>query len=179
MSNPHGIILFGANGSGKTTLGRELARILSFKHMDHEDYAFEESDMPYAKERSSDDCINLMLVDIEKYRSFVLSAVTGDFGKEIESLYDLTVCIEVPLELRIERIEQREINKFGNRVREGGDMYDQRQKFRDFVASRSLLKIEQWAATLVCPVIRIDGIEDWRMNAVNIAEQWKARNELC
>jgi len=38
----NGILLFGANGSGKTTLGRELARILNFKHIDHENYAFEE-----------------------------------------------------------------------------------------------------------------------------------------
>jgi len=38
MSGPHGIIVFGANGSGKMTFGRELARILGFKHMDHEDY---------------------------------------------------------------------------------------------------------------------------------------------
>lgn len=36
MDKPQGIIVFGANGAGKTTLGRELARILNFKHMDHE-----------------------------------------------------------------------------------------------------------------------------------------------
>jgi len=36
MCKPQGIIVFGANGSGKTTLGRELARILNFKHMDIE-----------------------------------------------------------------------------------------------------------------------------------------------
>lgn len=40
MNKPHGIIVFGANGSGKTTLGCELAHLLNFKHMDHEDYHF-------------------------------------------------------------------------------------------------------------------------------------------
>ena len=47
MNEPHGIIIFGANGSGKTTLGRELARILDFKHTDIEDYCFEQSEIPY------------------------------------------------------------------------------------------------------------------------------------
>ena len=47
MDKPRGIIVFGANGSGKTTLGRELARILTFKHMDREEYYFEKSEIPY------------------------------------------------------------------------------------------------------------------------------------
>ena len=178
MSNPHGIILFGANGSGKTTLGRELARILSFKHMDHEDYAFEESDMPYAKERSSDDCINLMLVDIEKYRSFVLSAVTGDFGNIIPKYYKLAVHISAPLELRLKRVKQRDYDKFEERVCENGDMYEQRLKFHDFVASPPLTKIEQWAKTLTCPVVQIDGTKDWKQTAADIAEQWKTRIKI-
>lgn len=41
MDKTHGIIIFGANGSGKTTLGRELAGLLGFRHMDIEDYYFE------------------------------------------------------------------------------------------------------------------------------------------
>ena len=91
MSKPHGIIIFGANGSGKTMLGSELARILGFKHMDHETYAFAESKTPYTNENSRDEQINLMLADIEKSPGFVISAVIGDFGEEIESLYDLAL----------------------------------------------------------------------------------------
>ena len=169
---PRGIIVFGANGSGKTTLGRELARILNFKHMDHEVYAFKESKIPYTESRSDEDCLNLMLADIEKYGSFVISACTGDFGDTITQLYELAVYISAPLELRMERIKQREYDKFGTRVLEGGDMYEQTQKFNDFAASRDLSRIEQWAETLICPVIRIDGALDWRENAANIAKRF-------
>ena len=176
MSKPHGIIVFGANGSGKTTLGRELARILNFKHMDIEDYYFMESEIPYTNARSRDECINLMLADIEKHGSFVISAVDGDFGEKITSMYELAVYITAPLDVRMKRIEQREYDKFGNRVREGGDMYEQQLKFRDFVASRDISRIEQWGETLTCPVIRIDGTIDWRENTANIAEKWKEVN---
>jgi len=172
MEKPCGIIVFGANGSGKTTLGRALARVLNFKHMDVEDYAFADSEIPYANERSLDEQLRLMLADIEKHRSFVLSAVTGDFGDIIPKYYELAVYVSVPLELRLERIKQRAYDKFGSRVCKGGDMYEQQIEFQNFVASRLLSRIEKWTETLSCPIIRIDGTEDWCTNAANIAGQW-------
>ena len=153
MSKPHGIIIFGANGSGKTTLGRELASILKFKHMDIEDYHFEKSEIPYTVERSHEDCLNLMLSDINKHQCFVISAVTGDFGDTIPQLYELAVFISAPIEMRINRVEQRENEKHGERIREGGDMYEQHKKFVNFIASRSLSRIEQWETELCCPVL--------------------------
>lgn len=159
MSNPQGIIIFGANGSGKTTLGRELARVLKYKHMDIEDYYFHKSDVPYSNPRSREDCIKLMLADIEKYHSFVISAVNGDFGDEITSMYDLAIFLTAPSEIRIERIKYRAYEQYGERVCKGGDMYKQELKFYDFVASRSLTPMEQWAKTLACPVVQLDGTQ--------------------
>ena len=172
MNNTHGIIVFGLNGSGKTTLGRELARILNFKHMDHEDYYFRKSEIPYTDARSYEECLNLIVEDIEKYGSFVISACTGDFDEKITQFYKLGVYIAVPAEIRMKRIEQREYDKFGNRVCKGGDLYKQQLEFRSFAASRSLTPIEEYAKTLKCPVIRVDGTIDWRENAVIIAERF-------
>lgn len=87
-------------------------------------------------------------------------------------MYDLAVFITAPIETRIKRVEQREYERHGERIREGGDMYEQHLKFVDFVASRSLSRIEQWEETLACPVIHVDGTEDWRTNAANIAERF-------
>ena len=170
MNNPQGIIIFGANGSGKTILGKELAHILGFKHMDVEIYHFEESEIPYTVERSREDCLRLMLADIEKHRLFVIAAVTDDFGDTIPSLYKLAVHITAPLEVRIERIKRRAYEQHGERICEGGDMHEQTVKFIDFVSSRSLLKINQWAESITCPVMHIDGMIDWRMNAKNVAK---------
>lgn len=172
MSKPQGIIVFGANGSGKTTFGHELAGILNFKHMDIEDYCFEKSEVPYTKVRSRQDYLNLMLADIEKYRSFVITTVMGDLGDKISSMYVLGVYLSAPLELRMERVKQRSYRLYGERVCKGGDMYEQELKFFDFVASRSLSKIDEWAQTLTCPVVCIDGTVDWRINAANVAKQY-------
>ncbi|GHV46983.1 hypothetical protein FACS189499_03540 [Clostridia bacterium] len=160
MSKPHGIIVFGANGSGKIAIARELADILNFRHMDIEDYAFLPSEIPYSKERTREECIRLMLSDIETYNSFVISAVTGDFGAEIQQMYDIAVFVTAPVEIRVKRISQREYQRHGKRILIGGDMHEQYVKFVDFAANRSLSHIEQWAETLACPVIRVDGAGD-------------------
>lgn len=172
MNKPHGIIVFGPNGSGKTTLGRELARILGFLHMDHEAYHFAPSDIPYTAERPRAECLRLMRADIEKHRAFVLSAVTGDFGDTIPRLYELGVYLTAPLALRMQRIAQREQGRHGDRLLKGGDMQAQHRRFLDFAAARPLSKIDQWAQTLPCPVVRIDGAQDFRTNAAAIAARF-------
>jgi len=173
MNEQNGIIVFGANGTGKTTLGRELARILDFKHIDHEEYCFEESDIPYTVTRPREIYEALILDDIEKYRSFVITACTGDFDEKITQFYKFGVYMTASFETRMQRIKQREYDKFGERVLFGGDMYEQTLKFHSFVASRSLYKIEKWSRTLTCPVIRINAEEDYKSNAAFIAEQYK------
>jgi adenylate kinase family enzyme len=173
MNDPQGIIIFGANGSGKTTLGRELARILGFKRMDAEDYFFRESIIPYSDARSKREVVELMLADIKKFRSFIISSVTGDYGSIIPQYYKLAVYMSAPHDLRMERVKKRTHDKLGDRILEGGDMYESEQKFFDFVATRLLSKIDQWAKTLTCPIIHIDGTVDWRISAINIADKWR------
>lgn len=152
-----GIIVFGLNGSGKSTLGRVLADSLDYKHMDIEDYYFIESDIPYTLERTRDEYLSLMLEDIKEHENFVLSAVNGNFGEEISSLYKLAVFIEVPYEIRVDRVQQRSIDKFGDRVKKGGDMYESEKKFLEFVKMRTLTSVEKWSETLDCKIIHIDG----------------------
>ena len=175
MEKPRGIMVFGANGSGKTTLGRELACILNFKFIDVEAYFFEESEIPYTAVRSREEVIKLMLDDIFVHGSFVLASCMGNYGDEIPLYYELAVYMEAPLELRLQRVIDRTYKRFGERACKGGDMYEQECKFYDFVASRPLSDIEEWGATLSCPVIRVDGTEDWRVNAWKIAEWWVKR----
>jgi len=167
-----GIIIFGANGSGKSTLGRELARVLNFKYMDIEDYHFEKSEIPYTIERSRKDCLNLMLADIKKYNTFVLSAVTGDLGEEISSMYELAVFLSTPIETRLVRIGQREYEQHGERICKGGDMYEQHLRFVNFARLRDLSNIDKWAETLKCPVICMDGTKDYKQTAADIANQF-------
>jgi len=168
-----GIVVFGANGSGKTTLGRELARVLGFQRMDVEDYYFEESEIPYTVSRSKNEVIKLMLADIERYGSFVLSGVTGDYGEKIASMYEFAVFLSAPRHTRLERIKSRNEEKYGKRVAEGGDMYEREQKFMEFARTRDLSIIDDWSKTLACPILRLDGAKAIADNTQFVVEQYK------
>lgn len=152
----NGIIIMGLNGSGKSTVCRELADLLNYRRMDVEDYYFLDSDIPYAKSRNHEEVKQLMLNDIKIYHNYVLSSVGCNWGSEIVSTYKLAILLYAPLQVRLERIKQREITRFGNRVLEGGDMYESQKRFHDMVASRSPEDIKQQACSLTCPVLEIN-----------------------
>lgn len=161
----HGIAIVGANGSGKTTLGKHLAALLGYKYMDIEDYYFKDSEVPYANPRTKEEVQELLLAHITKQDHFILSAVNCDFGYDINAMYDFIIYTKVPLEIRLNRVKERSLNKFGSRVLEGGDMYEQEQKFYNFVASRTMDKTDTWLQRIKCPIICVDGTESIVRNA--------------
>jgi cytidylate kinase len=152
----NGIIIMGLNGSGKSTICHELADLLNYRYMDVEDYYFLDSDIPYDKSRNHEEVKQLMLDDIKIYHNYVLSSVGCNWGSDIVSTYKLAILLYAPLEVRLERINQREITRFGNRVLEGGDMYESQKRFHDMVVSRSAEDIKQHACSLTCPVLEIN-----------------------
>jgi len=169
---PHGIILLGANGSGKSTLGRELARVLNFTHFDVEDYWFYKSDIPYTAVRPQEERNEMLLADMNKHGSFVVSGDISGWSKEFLTMFDLAIFLTVPTDIRLKRIENREYERWGDRVREGGNMYEQQRKFREFAAIRDIALLEQQALAYPCPLIHIDGTNDHHATAVSVAERF-------
>ena len=180
MHKPYGIIIFGASGSGCTTLGRELARLLNFKHFDTDDYFFIQNNPPISmKERPLNERISL-LRPLLLNSNFVISGCLREWDGAFDSMLSMAVLLITPTEIRIQRAENREFNRNGRRIKPGGDLYVQHRKFIDYIATydnggmetRSQASQEAWANRLTCPVIRVDGTLDWRINAENIANQF-------
>lgn len=154
ITMPHGIAIVGLNGSGKTSLGRALADKLGYLRIDVEDYYFPsagEFDHP----RGRAEVERLMLADIELHGNFVLSSVCADFPS-IEKYYDLVVYLEAPHKLRMDRIRKRSVERFGERVLPGGDLYESEEDFFAFSARRTPEKVEGWLSGLTCRVLRLD-----------------------
>lgn len=155
--NNFGICVCGLNGCGKSTFAGALAKELSFKHMDIEDYYFVPSEIPYSISRTCEEMEQLLLADIRENPRFVFSAVDGNMNSEISSKYNLVIYLYAPLDVRMERIKKRSFDKFGDRVLPGGDMYEQEQKFFEFASKRNAGFVEAWLGTVSRPVIRLDG----------------------
>jgi adenylate kinase family enzyme len=155
------VIILGANGSGKSTVGHELANLLTCAHFDTEDYWFHKSEIPYTTSRPPEERNALFFSDIKKYDSYVVSGSVSQWDKAFLKLFDLAVFLEVPSDIRVERIENREHDRFGNRIRKCGDMYEQHLKFIEYANHVDIPLLKKEAEKYFCPVIYVDGTENY------------------
>ena len=152
-----GIQICGLNGCGKSTLGKALAERIGFHFIDNEHLYFSRpnADDPYANPKSRTEVERLLREEVSRYPDFVFSAVKGDYGNDLT--YNYVVVIEVPKEIRLQRVRNRSFQKFGNRILMGGDLHEQEEAFFRMVDSRQDAFVENWLQKVSCPIIRVDG----------------------
>ena len=108
--------------------------------------------------------------EVRKQPDFVFAAVQGDYGKEIIPMYSYVVLVEVPKQIRSQRVRNRSFAKFGSRMLAGGDLYEQEEAFFQMVDSRKDDVIENWLQQISCPIIRVDGTKPIEENLESIIQ---------
>jgi adenylate kinase family enzyme len=159
------IHILGASGSGTTTLGRTLAEHLQCPHFDTDDYFWVPTDPPYTQQRERTERQQLLLDDVTAHDAWVLSGSLCGWGEVAISLFELVVFLAIPQDIRMERLRQREHERFGERILPGGNMYEQSQAFLAWAASydeggldiRSRQLHDRWLSTLPYPIICFEG----------------------
>ena len=154
-----GIQICGLNGCGKSTLGKALAERMNFHFIDIENLYFSRTniDEPYTNPKSRTEVEKLLAEEISKHPDFVFAAVKGDYGNDIIPLYDYIVVIDVPKDIRSQRVRNRSYQKFGNRILVGGDLHSQEEAFFQMVDSRNDDYIANWLQKVSSPIISVDG----------------------
>ena len=154
-----GIQICGLNGCGKSTLGRALAGKIGFHFIDNENlyFARSQANEPYINQRSEEEVERLLMNEVLEHPNFIFAAVRGNYGKEIIPMYNYVVVIEVPKEIRSQRVRNRSFQKFGSRMLMGGDLYEQEEAFFRIAESRHDDYVENWLKSVKCPIIRVDG----------------------
>lgn len=168
-----GIIVCGLNGAGKSTLGKALAGKLNYYFIDNEYLYFPKTDPNYiyASPRSREEVEKLLFREIKAHKNFIFTSVKGDYGENIVSFFHYAILIDVPKNIRLQRVKNRSFQKFGNRMLPGGDLYEQEEWFFDFVKSRAENTVEEWIKDINIPIIRIDGTKSIEENINIIIEQ--------
>lgn len=161
------IHIFGASGSGTTTLGKCLSERLGYKFMDTDDYFWLPTDPRFTVKRPIAERIELMINDIKSNDNVVISGSLVDWGDALIPYFTLAIRLETEQELRINRLKQRETERFGSRIDEGGDMYEQHMRFIEWAKAydnggadiRSKVKHDIWEKTLSCKLICLNGAD--------------------
>lgn len=159
------IHILGASGSGTTTLGQALAERLQCLHFDTDEYFWLPTDPPFVTKRASIARQQRLMDDLTAHDSWILSGSLCGWGDIAIPLFALVVFLWLPTAIRLERLRQREHQRYGERIMPGGDMYTGSQAFLDWAVSyddgdvnmRSRRLHEQWLGTLPCPIICIEG----------------------
>jgi adenylate kinase family enzyme len=169
------IHIFGASGSGTTTIARGVCEKTGYRHFDSDNYFWAPSDEPYTIERPRDECLRLMEHDLRSSEQWVLSGSLAGWGDVFIPLFDLAVFVYVPQDIRLDRLEKREYERYGEEALQGGARYESTRAFLEWAAAydagthngRSLAKHEKWLEAIKCHSMRITNISlDESINAV-------------
>ncbi len=174
-----GMIVCGLNGSGKSTLGRALAQALGWRFIDNEDLYFpkDDPDYLYAHQRTQDEVEALLLEAVRVDERFVFAAVKGDYGDATLPYYRGAILVETPREIRLARVQRRSLDKFGDRARPGGDLYEREKWFYDHIAARPEDYAARWLDRVDIPVLRVDGTRPAGEN-IAVIREWIRENQL-
>ena len=161
----------GAAGSGTSSLGRELARALNVPHLDTDSYFWAPSEPPFTQKRPVEDRLALIAADQVAQGidgGWVLSGSLDGWGELALGGLDAIIFLTAPTPIRLARLRKREAEKFGARIKPGGDMHHNHTAFLKWAASydepyfsgRSLARHREWLAGRSEPVIEASGAQD-------------------
>lgn len=155
----------GASGSGATTLGKALAKYLGVQFFDADDFYWKLTAPPYQEKYPASERQQSLLAAIQNFQGWLIAGSMDSWGRAILDQIDVVIFLYVPSNVRMQRLKQRETERYGNRIMPGGDMYLHSHKFLEWAAQydegilegRNLQRHEDWLKSLKCPVIRFDG----------------------
>jgi adenylate kinase family enzyme len=155
----------GASGCGVTTLGAALAARLDAVHIDTDEHFWVATNPPYQVKREIPERLVRLAAEQARTGRWVISGTLDGWAEPALRDVDLIVFLEVPTEVRLERLRRREQDRFGDSLLPGGAMHETHVEFIDWAAKyevgtepgRSRPRHESWLAGLDRPVLRLDG----------------------
>lgn len=155
--------IFGASGAGTTTVSKIVSEKLGYLHFDSDNYFWLPIEDPYTVKRGRGECLRLLNDDLTKHSKWILSGSLTNWGNEVIPYFDLVVFLYVPAEVRLQRLKQREYERYGEEIFPGGSRYKQSEVFLEWAASyddgprigRSLATHEAWLKGIPCSTVRV------------------------
>lgn len=167
------IIICGLNGAGKSTFGKALAERMGYRFVDVEDLYFPKTDPDYlyASPRTGKEVVKLLLDILRREDDLVFSSVTGKYVENASAYFQYCVILNVPKNIRMQRVKNRSFEKFGERALPGGDLYEKEQSFYELIQSRKETLVSEWVEAAKIPIIHLNGEKTINENLDFLLEQ--------
>ena len=178
-----GIMIMGSPGAGKTTLGKLIANELGFTFVDIDDHIWrKDTEIPFSVMYPKSEKISRLLEAISGCDHFVMAGSMDSFHEHFDPFFELVVHLHTDAKIRTKRVHERELERFGSRILDGGDMCNKHHQFLadisgyDFgIGGCTLQQHELWLKSLKCKVIRLDGVNAIEKNMKTIIEAYTNR----
>ncbi|MBL4681131.1 MAG: adenylate kinase [Pseudomonadales bacterium] len=118
------LLITGGPGSGASTTGRMISKVLEIPCFDSDDYFHRPTDPPYQEQYSKEERRLLLHEKISSSGSWILSGSISAWGIT-DIVFSHAVLLNIDTPIRIQRLKLRELERFGSRICEGGDLYDE------------------------------------------------------
>lgn len=116
--------------------------------------------MPYSVSRTKEEVEKAIAKDVSAHPQYVMTGVTINWSDEILSTIKHVFWLKTETEERVRRVKNREEKRWGDRVTEGGDMYEQQKSFRELIAGLTDEKVLRNIGKTDCETAREDCPED-------------------
>lgn len=159
------ILIMGASCAGSTTLGRALSEKLASPYFDTDLLFWEQSDIPFTVKRDPAVRNQMLNESLSAVDHYIVGGSLVSWGEEWQSMFDLVVFLYVPPQVRLQRLESREMERYGeviytepHRNRQFKKFYDWASRYDDPTFTGRSVKIhEDWIGNLSCKTIEIRG----------------------
>ncbi|WP_298427522.1 AAA family ATPase [uncultured Kordia sp.] len=175
------LLIIGASGSGTTTLGKALSKATDFTHLDVDDYYWKVTNPPFQlKEEMAVRTKNLQ-VEFEKHENVIVSGSLVSWGTYWQTAFDLVVFVTLDKEIRLQRLKQREVERYGDKLQTDAIIQERSQAFLawatrydDFKFTGRSIKIHRdWLNSLSCEIVEIDSEVALEKNMSHVLQFFK------
>ncbi|HEX8657740.1 MAG TPA: adenylate kinase [Hymenobacter sp.] len=158
--------IFGASGSGVTTLGTALGEALGVPYFDSDDYFWAASTPPFTVRRPVAARDALLARALARHPRWILGGSLVGWGEPWLAAFDLVVFLWLPPALRLQRLRQREQERYGNVISTDPVRAEQHRTFMKWAAGyddnsasghRTLANHTAWLDQFTCPVLELRG----------------------